>query len=107
MTMPSAFDPVSLRQLELPRLLTNRIVVRIAAAEDVEEIVRYVRENADYLQRWEPLRQPSYYTVEYWRHQVARDTDDYTRDRGVRFFLFDRLSGGRRVLGVATFGNIV
>lgn len=103
----TASDLNLLVPMELPRLITHRLVVRVATVADVPEIVRYVNSNAAFLQPWEPLRPPSYFTPDYWRGQIARDADDYARDRGVRLFLFDRAGGDREVIGVATFGNIV
>jgi ribosomal-protein-alanine N-acetyltransferase len=92
---------------DTPRLLTERLTVRVAQPSDVGAIVRYVTANAAFLQPWEPLRPAAYFTAEYWRAQVARDVEDSARDRGVRFFLFDRASHGAEVVGVATFGNVV
>ena len=91
----------------LPSLATSRLNVRVARAEDLDAIVRYVTQNADFLQPWEPIRSSSYYTAAYWRQQIARDSDDYLGDRGVRFFLFDSPHAGATVQGMATFGNLV
>jgi ribosomal-protein-alanine N-acetyltransferase len=92
---------------DLPTLVTPRLVVRVANASDLDAIVRYVNENAAFLQPWEPTRSAYYYTESYWRTQISRDPDDVFQDRGVRFFLFDRESSGTRVHGVATFGNVI
>ena len=92
---------------ELPSFSTPRLTVRVARAGDLDAIVRYVNENAAFLQPWEPTRSASYYTASYWRTQIARDSDDVFQDRGVRFFLFDREHAEVQVCGVATFGNLV
>jgi len=99
-------DLNSIQPRDLPRFVTRRLVVRVAAAGDTDAIARYVQANADFLQPWEPPRPPSYYTTEYWKGQVARDADDYARDRSLRVFLFDRATESH-VIGVATFGNVV
>ena len=91
----------------LPSLATSQLNVRVARAEDLDAIVRYVTQNADFLQPWEPIRSSAYYTAAYWRQQIARDSDDYFQDRGVRFFLFDSAQPGATVQGMATFGNLV
>lgn len=91
----------------LPSFATPRLHVRMAKAEDLDAIVRYVTQNADFLQPWEPIRSSSYYTSAYWRQQIARDSDDYFQDRGIRFFLFDSPHAGAAVQGMATFGNLV
>jgi ribosomal-protein-alanine N-acetyltransferase len=92
---------------DLPSIVTPRLVVRVAKANDLDAIVRYVNENAAFLQPWEPTRSAYYYTASYWRTQISRDPDDVFQDRGVRFFLFDRESSEAQVRGVATFGNLV
>ncbi len=95
--------------LETPALTTRRLSVRVARPGDLESVVRYVKENAEFLQPWEPVRSAAYYTPTYWRTQIARDSDDYFQDRGVRFFLFERTPQGSQeeVRGVASFGNLV
>ncbi len=92
---------------DLPSIVTSRLVVRVARANDLDAIVRYVNENTEFLQPWEPMRSPYYYTASYWRTQISRDPDDVFQDRGVRFFIFDRESAETEVWGVATFGNLV
>lgn len=90
-----------------PSLVTARLRVRVAQASDLDAVVRYVTENRAFLQPWEPIRSASYYTAAYWRAQIARDSDDFFQDRGVRLFLFDQTSPEEPVMGVATFGNLV
>jgi ribosomal-protein-alanine N-acetyltransferase len=92
---------------DLPILITPRLVVRVAHANDLDAIVRYVNENAAFLQPWEPVRSTAYYTASYWRTQIVHDSEDLFQDRGIRLFLFDRASGETMVRGVATFGNLV
>jgi ribosomal-protein-alanine N-acetyltransferase len=92
---------------ELPSLVTARLEVRVARAADLDVIVRYVNENAAFLQPWEPARSAYYYSASYWRTQISRDPEDVFQDRGVRFFLFDRNTSEPQVRGVATFGNLV
>ncbi|MES2464287.1 MAG: GNAT family N-acetyltransferase [Armatimonadota bacterium] len=92
---------------DMPAFVTPRLVVRVATLNDLDTIVRYVNENAAFLQPWEPTRSAYYYTAAYWRTQISRDPDDVLQDRGVRFFLFDKASSETQVRGVATFGNVV
>jgi ribosomal-protein-alanine N-acetyltransferase len=105
--MPNSSTPLPIASQDLPYFVTPRLVVRVAGANDLDAIVRYVTENAAFLQPWEPIRPVSYYSAAYWRIQISRDSEDVLQDRGVRLFLFDRESTDAKVCGVATFGNLV
>jgi ribosomal-protein-alanine N-acetyltransferase len=88
------------------RLETKRLVVRHGLLTDVGSIVRYLRENREFLQPWEPLHAEPYYTEAFWRIRLPLDLREYAQDRSLRLFLFPRESAGE-VAGVANFTNVV
>ncbi len=90
----------------LPRIRTPRLILRMAEQEDVPEIVRFVRENREFLQPWEPRRTEAYYSEDYWKRQVAQSIDDYNRDRSLRLLLFSA-EDDCRVIGYLSFNNFV
>ena len=90
----------------LPRIRTPRLILRLAEIEDVPEIVRYIRENREFLQPWEPRRTEAYYSEDYWKRQVAQNIEDFHSDRSLRLFLFFA-EGDRQVIGNLSFNNFV
>src|SRR5260370_40374152 len=90
----------------LPRIRTPRLILRLAEIEDVPEILRFVRENREFLARWEPRRTEAYYSEDYWKRQVALNTSDFHSDHSLRLFLFTA-EDDKRILGNLSFNNFV
>lgn len=90
---------------ELPRLETERLVVRLATEADVPAVVAYLRENRDFLRPYEPRRPDAFFEERFWQAQVRQSMLDYHTDRACRFFLFLRAPGDP-VIGTANFTRI-
>jgi [ribosomal protein S5]-alanine N-acetyltransferase len=87
-----------------PRFETDRLILRLAAEEDVEEIVRYFSANRDFLRPFDPRRPEIFYSPGFWSGQIRQSVVDERMNRAVRFFLFDR--GTDEVIGTANFTQI-
>jgi [ribosomal protein S5]-alanine N-acetyltransferase len=87
-----------------PRLETDRLLLRLAAEEDVEEIARYFSRNRDFLRPFDPRRPEVFFSPTFWSGQVRQSVADERMDRAVRFFLFDRETG--EIIGTANFTQI-
>jgi ribosomal-protein-alanine N-acetyltransferase len=85
---------------------TPRTFLRLATQEDVPAILRYFRENRDFLARWEPRRSERFFTDEFWAEQVRRNTEEAESDRSLRLFIFPRDDPGR-VIGTVSFTEFV
>ena len=93
-------------QLNLPRLETERLVLRPGTAEDVPAIVAYYLRNRKRLAPVDPLRPDSFFTEEFWHLRVRLDHQEIREDRSLRLFLFPRQEP-RRVIGIANFTQFV
>ncbi|MFN3428752.1 MAG: GNAT family N-acetyltransferase [Candidatus Sericytochromatia bacterium] len=71
-----------------PRLESDRLVLRLAGAEDVPAIIRYYRENEAHLAPYDPLKPANFYTEPYWAARVRHSQDEFRDDRAMRTFLF-------------------
>jgi [ribosomal protein S5]-alanine N-acetyltransferase len=98
MTTPADRSPVE--------LVTGRLVLRMAAHADVPAILRYYRDNHDFLAPFEPRRHPDFLDHDFWVRQVDTNREEFRRDRSLRLFLFDRGSTGT-VTGTANFTQFV
>lgn len=86
-------------------LESDRLFLRMGAAEDVPEIVRYYRDNRAHLAPWDPARPAEFYTEAYWHEQVRRNRHEYQTDQSLRLFLFAREAPGR-IIGTVNVSAI-
>ena len=86
----------------LPRLVTDRLVVRPGIAPDVPAIVSYYLCNRAHLRPVDPVRPESFYGEEFWYARLRQDHQEIRDDRSLRLFLFRREEEDR-VIGVANF----
>ena len=69
---------------------TERLVIRLAEAEDVPEIIRYYRDNRDHLQPFSPVFAPDFLDEALWLDQVRNRAQEMASSAGFRAFLFPR-----------------
>ena len=90
---------------DLPRFETERLVVRLAADEDVPEIVRYFNDNREHLRPFDPVRPPAFFEARFWDAQVKQSVTEFLGDRTLRLFLF-RAGCARTIMGTVNFTRI-
>ena len=69
---------------------TERLVIRLADAADVPEIVRYYRENHDHLQPYSPTFGGDELDEAAWQKQVMERQLEFGREESFRAFIFVR-----------------
>lgn len=90
----------------LPYLETERLVLRLPEEWDVDELLRYHRENAEHLIPWTPRRPADFDTREFWVRQIEEIHREYAYGLGVRFTLFAR-DPADRIVGNASLSAIL
>lgn len=73
-----------------PVLETQRLVLRLAAQEDVAEIIAYYTRNAEHLGPWEPDRPADFLTAPFWKERVSLYADQAFAGTSYRFYLFPK-----------------
>jgi ribosomal-protein-alanine N-acetyltransferase len=102
-----------MRALALPEIETPRLVLRLATGDDVREIVRFYRDNQAFLQPWEPLHTPYFFTEAHWQRQVVQSRDEHACDQALRLFLFRRdaaeeaAAAAGRLIGSLSFSGFL
>jgi ribosomal-protein-alanine N-acetyltransferase len=91
--------------LDLPRITTERTILRMAEPGDVPAILRYQTENREHLAASRPRVTDDFYTDEFWQAQVHASRAEFRNDRSLRLFVFDRAEPGR-VIGNVNFTQI-
>lgn len=87
-----------------PAFSTERLLVRLATAQDAAAIARYYRENRSFLAPFEPLRPEEFFTDKYWRFQADRNRAEFSQRQSLRLFLFER-SQQKEIIGILNFNQ--
>ncbi len=69
-------------------------------------MLAYVVANREHLQRYSPLYPQEYYTLDYWKSQLAIHADDFQNDRSLHLCLYERAHPDT-VIGTIHFSSIV
>src|SRR5437879_11748696 len=85
---------------------TERLIIRLADASDVPEIIRYYRENRAHLQPFSPAFEPELFDPAAWREQVAARQRELALGESFRAFLFLR-SAPERIAGTINLTLVV
>jgi [ribosomal protein S5]-alanine N-acetyltransferase len=97
---------------DLPVLMTNRLMLRMALVGEEPEVVEYLRRNREHLRPWEPKREDHYFTAQAWVGAPERDQKEARSGEAYRFRLLDiaaATSGSKPVkyLGTISLRNIM
>ncbi|MDA1265058.1 MAG: ribosomal protein S5-alanine N-acetyltransferase [Planctomycetota bacterium] len=91
----------------LPRLETDRLLLRLPGPEFAARMVDYYLRNAAHLRPWEPRRSEDFLQTTWWESQLAISQEEYRLDRSVRTVLLERADPEGPVIGVANLSNVV
>ncbi len=93
-------------KLELPLIISDRLLLRIATQEDIPEILKYFTDNKTYLTPFYPLWADNFFTPEYWQYQVEIDLQEFINELSLKLFIF-RQSEPTIIIGSINFRNII
>ena len=94
-------------------LATSRLFVQVPPATAARRVLEYCLRNRGHLEPWEPPRPTEYFTVPFWRRQLAGSRDEFEERQSVRTILVERdrsaADGGRSgpVIGVVNISQIL
>lgn len=91
----------------LPEILTPRVRLRVPTPDDAARYLAYVTDNRDHFAPWDPVRAPSYYTLEHWRATLEGAVEAWRAGTQLSLVLEARDGSSDRILGHATFSQIV
>jgi ribosomal-protein-alanine N-acetyltransferase len=75
--------------LEVPAIRTERLSLEPLREHHAMAFLAYYQRNRAYLQRWEPLRDETFYTEEHQRSEIAKTEADAKRGSCARFIAFE------------------
>lgn len=84
----SAGDATALPSWRLPRLTTDRLVLRLPEERDVPAQLRYSRENDERLRPFDPPRPEGYFSETYWSSVARRAREEFAAGQALRLLAF-------------------
>ena len=90
---------------KLPKLFTDRLICRLLEPHEAKLMCSFRRENKNHLERWEPLRKPSFFTESFWQAQLRTQLRDFREGVSANFSILDK--DEMFVVGVCNYTNIV
>ena len=91
--------------LKLPKLFTDRLICRLLEPHEAKLMCSFRRENKNHLERWEPLRKPSFFTESFWQAQLRAQLRDFREGVSANFSILDK--DEVYIIGVCNYTNIV
>ncbi|MCP5051143.1 MAG: ribosomal protein S5-alanine N-acetyltransferase [bacterium] len=92
---------------DLLPIVTERLLLRLLEPEEKDLMARYVRENREHLEPWEPVRSEGYYSDETWGQELKIRQNQFFTGQGVRLAIFFKDKPGGPVIGVCNFTDIM
>lgn len=92
---------------KVPTIETPRLLLTVPGPRDAERMLRYVMENRAHLAQWEPVRPESYYSMPYWKQDLAAALKEWQEGESLRLVLLDRRDPSGPILGSANFRNVI
>jgi [ribosomal protein S5]-alanine N-acetyltransferase len=91
---------------ELPIITSDRLFLRIGIQEDIPQILKYFKENREYLTPFYPAWGESFFTKEYWQYQVEGNFLEFINDHSLKLFISHK-KNPTKIIGTVNFSNFV
>ncbi|MBD2387268.1 GNAT family N-acetyltransferase [Cylindrospermum sp. FACHB-282] len=91
---------------ELPLITSDRLLLRVAIAEDIPQILKYFIDNKTYLTPFYPLWADAFFTAEYWEYQVESNFLEFVNDQSLKLFIYLK-NQPIEIIGTINFSNFI
>ncbi|MCJ8278945.1 MAG: ribosomal protein S5-alanine N-acetyltransferase [Rivularia sp. ALOHA_DT_140] len=92
-------------QLQQPRIVTKRLLLRLACQEDVIDILKYYVDNKAYLTPFYPTWSENFFTAEYWQSEVKVALQEFAQGQSLRLLIFSQTES--TIIGIINFRNFI
>ena len=72
------------------RLESDRLILRVLDESYSEKILDFFIRNSDFLNKWEPIKDEEFYTVEFQEQRLINDLKLMNEDRSLRLWMFKK-----------------
>ncbi len=91
----------------IPTIETERLVLTLPKPAVAPRMVAFYHSNRAHFAPWDPERQPTFYSAEWWRNQLRENRREFLQDRSLRLAIFPRGDPEGPVVGVTNFSVFV
>lgn len=91
--------------MDIPLLSTKHCFLTIADISHAARLCDYYLRNKNFLEPWEPKRNPGFYTEKYWETQINYALRLFSEKQGVRMILLNKEKS--QIIGTCNFSNVV
>lgn len=84
---------------------TDRLILSILTHSDAEKVLSFYERNKDFFERWEPERDPNFYTYAYQRVTLSIEYNLMLQSKLLRFWVFEK-DNLHDIIGTVNFYNI-
>lgn len=86
----------------------ERLLLKIIDESFSEKVLDYYLRNKDFLEEWEPIKNAEFYTLNYQRDLIKKDSVNIDSGNQLRLWIFKKDSyESDRIIGSVAFSNIV
>nr|WP_319571071.1 GNAT family N-acetyltransferase [uncultured Draconibacterium sp.] len=89
----------------MEKYTTNRLLLRRLKLEEFPLLSDYLQRNKDFLQKWEPLRDESYFAETSIKNIINNENKSFENKTSLSLYLFNK--GEERIIGNVALTNIV
>ncbi|MCR5667333.1 MAG: GNAT family N-acetyltransferase [Eubacterium sp.] len=84
---------------------TDRLIIKVLDESYATQVLRFLHNNRDIFEPYEPLRPQNFYTINYQKTMLRTEFNLATKQAFVRFWIFAK-SNPNQIIGTASFHNI-
>lgn len=85
---------------------TDRLLLRILTKEDAELVLAFCKDNRECFEKWEPLKDNSFYTLSYQKASLSAEKNLMADGKLLRYWIF-RKDHPEEIIGSVCFQNIL
>ncbi|HWI55288.1 MAG TPA: GNAT family N-acetyltransferase [Desulfobacteria bacterium] len=90
------------------QLTTNRLTLKELDESDAGKVLEYFQRNADFLRKWEPIRDAEFYTLDFQAQQLRSERQKVAEGKMFKVWMFAKEDTAcERVLGSIALNEIV
>lgn len=85
---------------------SDNLIYRILNTDCTNEVLDFYIRNKEVFQKFEPLREPNYYTVSYHEKLLRLEHEQFLRGLGARFWIYEK-ENSEKIIGTISFNNVI
>lgn len=93
--------------IEHLQLETNRLVLKVLDENSASQVLDYYERNHEFLEEWEPVKGPEFYTIGYQQEALRKELSKITSGEAFRVWLYKKEEIHTKTIGSIGLNNIV